>query len=88
MRRKPKSTSVQNKRGASDTGRFQNRAQQNGFAGFFQRHQHKVNPKSTVSNTLTQFAEEDLKRIAVLIQKWLQADAKEQQKTQVRKERK
>lgn len=89
MRRKPSSTSAQNKSGTSGGDDVGNRAQQqSGFTGFFQRHQKKVNSKSTVANTLTQFAEEDLKRIAVLIQKWLQADAKEQQKRRVKKGRK
>ena len=53
-----------------------------GFTGFFKRHKTKVKNKPTVSNTLVQFAEEDAKRIAVLIQSWLQADEKERVKLQ------
>lgn len=37
----------------------------------FNKQQSKVNPKEEVSNVLTHFAEDDLKRIAVMIQKWL-----------------
>ncbi|BDX05984.1 hypothetical protein [Planctobacterium marinum] len=51
-----------------------------GFMGFFKRHKTKVNNKPTVSNTLVQFAEEDSKRIAVLIKSWLEADDKARSK--------
>ena len=50
---------------------------QGAFSRVFARQQTKVNSSKEVSNLLTHFAEEDLKRIAVMIQKWLDKDARE-----------
>ncbi len=51
--------------------------QQRGFSGFFLRHQKKVNPKKPVANVLSEYAEQDLERIAVLIKEWLARDEKD-----------
>ena len=50
---------------------------QGAFSRVFTSQQTKVNSKKEVSDLLTHFAEEDLKRIAVMIQKWLDKDLKE-----------
>lgn len=46
------------------------------FSRFFQAQQPKVGSNDKVAKLLTQFAEEDAKRIAAMINKWLQDDAK------------
>ena len=55
-----------------------------GFSQFFSKQRTKVSPKEPVGKVLTQFAEEDLKRIAVLMQEWLSADEKQRQKNTAR----
>lgn len=54
-----------------------NQATKGAFSRFFSAQQTKVNSRKEVSNLLTHFAEDDLKKIAVMIQKWLDNDARE-----------
>lgn len=44
------------------------------FSRLFNRQKDKVNTKDNVSNVLRQFADDDLKKIAVVIDEWLKAD--------------
>lgn len=69
------------RRVASNNTKIDNPAEgprQGAFSRVFNSKQEKVNAKKEVSALLTHFAEEDLKRIAATIQKWLAKDAKEQ----------
>ena len=59
--------------------------QQGAFSRFFSAQKAKVTANEEVSNLLTHFAEDDLKRIAVMIQTWLDRDEKQKrQKTKLR----
>lgn len=53
------------------------KGKQSGFSGFFNRHQKKVNAKEPVAKVLSQYAEQDLERVAVLIKEWMLRDEKE-----------
>lgn len=44
------------------------------FQRLFRKQQPKVNANEKVGNVLKTFAEDDYRRIAVLIQKWLEKD--------------
>ena len=61
---------------------------QGAFSRVFTSQQTKVNSKKEVSDLLTHFAEEDLKRIAAMIQKWLDKDAREKALNSVNRRRK
>ncbi|XOV77550.1 MAG: hypothetical protein ACFHVJ_11370 [Aestuariibacter sp.] len=47
------------------------------FSKLFNRQKQKVRAKKNVSNVLRQFADDDLKSIAVVIDEWLKADARD-----------
>lgn len=48
------------------------------FSKLFNRQKQKVQPKENVSNVLRQFADDDLKRIAVVLDEWLKKDDADQ----------
>lgn len=47
------------------------------FSRLFNRQKEKVRAKETVSDVLRQFADDDLKKIAVVLNEWLKADDKQ-----------